>query len=71
MTIKIAVTYNFRLNPYPSEFLKWTCPPSIFRTVCNLLWQYQDVNFKVGQVTVQSLVRLRACWPGSAGGRHN
>ena len=53
-------------NLYPAEFVKWTCPPSIFGTVHYQFKGYQEKNLRVGQATVQNLVRMHKCadWPG-------
>ena len=53
-------------HPYSVEFLKWNYPSSILALSIILLgiswWK-----LKVGQTTVQNLVRLHGCtgWPGS------
>ena len=51
-------TSSYNLNPEPAGFLKWNNPASIFGTVHYNIKGYQDENLKVGQPTVQNLVRL-------------
>ena len=50
-----------------SEFLKWTCPTSIFGTVHYQFLGILRLEFKVDQPTLYSVVRLNGCtgWPGS------
>ena len=55
------------LSPYHAEFLKWNNPPSISGIVSIIILGISRWKHKVGQPSVQSLVRLHGCagWPGS------
>ena len=63
----INVTCKNDLIPLPAEFIKWTCPSSIFGILHYKFWQYQNENLKLVKPTVYSLDRLHgyAGCPGS------